>query len=509
MGTGARVDVGPSAIAVAVSVATAVAIVKTAGEFAYTLDDPYIHLRLSEMIASGTYGINPGEPASPSSSILWPFLLAPFAAAPFHHLVPLALNTVALALTLVLARRTLAQTWTRAPWWGLAALVLASAFILQWFALPFLGLEHSWQILASVACAGGLVSAVVRGRVPWWFWAGAVAGPWIRFDSLAMTLPALAALGVVWRWRPAAVALSASLAGLGVFAAFLVALGLPPVPNSVLAKAGGSLMEIRLNVAGDGPGRLLTAVLLVLLLVGLVAAVRLRGNAARTPWVVALASGVTALALQLLLGPPLDPLGRYPAAVLSYAGILGLASVAVSVPRLTLDITPVTVSIAVVLAVSLVTLRPVAVNLVTVSAARAISDQHGQLHRFVTDHLRAPVALNDLGWMSYRNPERVIDLAGLGSERARLAAASGDPEWISRIVEPAHVPAAVIYDTWFGEAIPDSWVRVGTVETAKVTAAEPVVTIYATAPQHVRTVRAALAEFADAVGPRTAVTLMP
>ncbi|MBL6455010.1 hypothetical protein JMJ55_06720 [Belnapia sp. T6] len=46
------------------------------GQFAYTLDARYTHLALAEPILQGTYGLNEGEPASPSSSILYPFLPA-------------------------------------------------------------------------------------------------------------------------------------------------------------------------------------------------------------------------------------------------------------------------------------------------------------------------------------------------------------------------------------------------------------------------------------------------
>ena len=46
---------------------------RNGGEFAYTLDAPYTHMALAGHILQGTYGLNPGEPASPSSSILYPF----------------------------------------------------------------------------------------------------------------------------------------------------------------------------------------------------------------------------------------------------------------------------------------------------------------------------------------------------------------------------------------------------------------------------------------------------
>ena len=49
------------------------------GLLVYTLDDPYIHLSLAQQILKGHYGINAGEFSAPSSTILWPFILAPFA----------------------------------------------------------------------------------------------------------------------------------------------------------------------------------------------------------------------------------------------------------------------------------------------------------------------------------------------------------------------------------------------------------------------------------------------
>lgn len=52
-----------------VAVLAALIVLRTGG-LAYTLDDPYIHLSLAEEILHGNYGINPGEAASPSSSML-------------------------------------------------------------------------------------------------------------------------------------------------------------------------------------------------------------------------------------------------------------------------------------------------------------------------------------------------------------------------------------------------------------------------------------------------------
>src|SRR5262245_23019430 len=64
------------------------------GHVVYTLDDAYIHLSLAENIAQGHYGINGNEFSSPSSSIVWPYLLAPFAGRASGAYAPLVLNVL-------------------------------------------------------------------------------------------------------------------------------------------------------------------------------------------------------------------------------------------------------------------------------------------------------------------------------------------------------------------------------------------------------------------------------
>jgi hypothetical protein len=46
------------------------------GRLIYTLDDPYIHLKVAQTILRGGYGINFSEYASPSSTVLFPLMLA-------------------------------------------------------------------------------------------------------------------------------------------------------------------------------------------------------------------------------------------------------------------------------------------------------------------------------------------------------------------------------------------------------------------------------------------------
>ena len=84
--------VAVAAFAVLMTAVLVAAMARTAGHFVYSLDDPYIHLALAERLARGHYGINLFEVTSPSSSIIWPFLLIPGADTSFHSWLPLALN---------------------------------------------------------------------------------------------------------------------------------------------------------------------------------------------------------------------------------------------------------------------------------------------------------------------------------------------------------------------------------------------------------------------------------
>lgn len=70
------------------------------GKLIYTLDDPYIHLALAENICNGHYGVNIAEYSAPSSSAIWPLIMAPFCRLSIFEYVPLILNSLAAALTL-------------------------------------------------------------------------------------------------------------------------------------------------------------------------------------------------------------------------------------------------------------------------------------------------------------------------------------------------------------------------------------------------------------------------
>lgn len=141
------------------------------GVFTYTLDDPYIHLALSDQIRHGNYGINAGLHAAPSSSILFPFLLVPFAGMALHQYVPLILNVAALFISLEIIRRFLGRL--RLVHDTFAAVVVPGVLLLMaicsnMIGVVFTGLEHSLHVAASIVIIYGLTILVERNEVPKW-----------------------------------------------------------------------------------------------------------------------------------------------------------------------------------------------------------------------------------------------------------------------------------------------------------------------------------------------------
>src|ERR1700689_2681334 len=119
----------------------------TGSHFVFTQDDPYIHLAMSEGIAHGYYGINAAEPSSPSSSMLWPYLLAPFLHLGALPTVAFGINLIAGLLAALLLGAAVAR-WPRADagrdeWVRRIISVMALVFVGNLAGLTFLGMEHT------------------------------------------------------------------------------------------------------------------------------------------------------------------------------------------------------------------------------------------------------------------------------------------------------------------------------------------------------------------------------
>lgn len=475
------------------------------GVFTYTLDDPYIHLALAENLAHGHYGINPGEPSSPSSSILWPFLLAPFARQAWGQYIPLILNTLFCGLSAWLIGRVVdGWAWTRqaspaAPaWWWRFVFAVALMLLANLAGLTFVGMEHGLQVLLSLACAAGLIEAFAGRPIPAWCLCAAVVGPLVRYENFAM----LAAITVVLYAQgrlPTAVRLAAvSFVGPALFSLFLLWRGLPALPTSVLVKAkaysvaGNGVLAALLDAYWGVPGgtmrepgwwgQLGVAVLLVILVV------RERQRVRR----LVLAGALLAAALQLAVGRA-NWFHRYEVYAIAFTALVAVTALLEST-RL---------GRSVVLAGLIVLDIPYAQALwETPAAASDVYRQQYQMHRFVNEFYGKSVAVNDLGWVSYRRPADVyvLDLWGLASPEASRRTHK-DAAWLDSITAAHRTGLAMIYSSWYEEGAPDDWDPLATlcIRGKPTTVARSCVVFFSTGVGDKALLRMELADFAHTV----------
>lgn len=502
---------GPAAlfVLVGVSVITGLILVLTGGTFSYVLDDAYIHLAVAEnLIRFGDYGVNPGVPAAACSSLLWPFLLVPLQAVGLGPWAPLLLNTLA-ALGLVLALARLAtlilppadgRRPVDAAWLALLLLLPANVF-----GLIFTGLEHTLQV-ALVAWTVVLLvaweTAPVGAPPPRALFIALVLGPLVRYENLAISLPLLGLIWLSGAGRARAVVAGVVLVAiLGAMAAFWVTQGLEPVPSSIRAK---SLPLVEQEIPGWA-GRSLAKNLnyrqlaLATLVLPLAAFVVLSPRRPRRERLVALAVA-TALGGHLLLGER-GGFFRYEVYVVVYVLLFALWwqrrplaeawSASPWAARLAAGVA------AVVLAV------PALSGWVRLPrSGHNIFEQQHQMHRFVAEFWQDRVAVNDLGWVAYRNDHPVLDLWGLGSPdalTARQAARQGKlPEqwegaWMDALMSAHDTEVAIVYERWFPE-LPDTWIAIGELHLSGVkhTPHQSSVVFYATTEAAAARLRAAL-----------------
>ena len=478
----------------------------------FTLDDPYIHLALAERIAHGEYGINPGEPASPSSSILYPFLLVPFAALGIGEWGALFLN-IAGSFGILATWRKLFIRFGFAPE-GVEANggAFLATLAVNGLALPFTGMEHTLHILCTLLTLLALIEVVEEQPTPWYLIPVALTGALLRYEGGAVAGAVAVILAMVGQRRQAASLIVLVAISYVCFSLFLKSLGLPLLPSSVLVKSRSAatvvsdrgvvdviravfanlknnISRVHLMMLGAGlfttslvyhrrrePGassRLKLTLFAFMVLGAHFVAFRSGWFYRYEPYAVGVLLVWTLYALFSEETPTLafrsrDSALRGLGAFLCFLVFAGFYTVPA---------------------------------MLTPTAARNIFEQQYQMHRFVTEFWKGPVAINDLGWVSYRNPDYVLDLWGLGSARAHEAFAERDGAWVREAAVRKHIAIAMIYKASFEGMIPSQWQELAVLRlgTTKITPKEDRVSFYLTDPAELKRATAALNEFAKSL----------
>jgi len=426
--------------------------------FDYPLDDPYIHLALAEQITAGGYGVNAGVFAAAGSSPIYPLLLTPFAGEAVQRYLPLAWNLAGLILAAWLWGRIL---W-RAGYDGATGIVLAAVgpIALNFYGLAYLGMEHALHLAASLAIVLGLLRLADGKRLGLILTLGIVLSPLLRFEGLALALLASIAVFLTGRRRQGAVLIALSVLPVAAFCAMLLAMGLHPVPSSVYAKLAvmpeaqdvgpvGYVLAKLGAILTDRREQILAMFLGIAVLFLLIPAVR---RSSRLPLLLVLIGAGGAHQLFGRFGW----LDRYEIYILGAmaAGLLAIA------PVTRIRLMPGLVLVPMLVAMFLY--LPLSVRLYP-HAPRAVWLQQGQMARFAKEHLKEPVAVNDLGYVAWANPSYVLDVWGLANREALRIRLEEDqpPGWLNRLTDAQDVPFAMVYDEWFKCCIGDEWHLLG------------------------------------------------
>lgn len=483
---------------------------RTHGTFVYALDDPYIHLALAEQLAQGHYGINPGEAASPSSSLLWPFLLIPLAGTRVHRFLPLVLNLVFGSAAAWLVGVCVMQWSMLRPIDGLLGsrhlprtkrVIVALLLLLvgNLFTLSFVGMEHCLQVLLAGLCAFGITEVLSHRPVPMVALAAAAMLPSVRYEGVGLTVAlAFALFGQRRRLGPSLVLLGTSVAPLLLFSVYLHSRGLPLLPNSVMVKSmvalkpHGPLVRF-VSIAGGNLLRGLSD--LEYWPVDLAAVLLLHlwwhERDGERRW--ALAGAALAVVLQAVIGRN-GWFTRYEVYAIFFATLVLVRLLAERPPFLFGYFATGLIFYA----------APYIRSTQRVPAAAAdVYHQQYQMHRFVTEFFRGNFAVNDIGYVSFaRQPgESVIDLVGLATtesatEKDKSAA------WLVSMVTRHGADLAMIYPDWFKE-LPRSWTPLGTLclPNDPEIAAGRCVVFYSTHTERTPQLRAETAAFAATLPP--------
>lgn len=468
------------------------------GTFIFSLDDPYIHLAVAENLWQGHYGVNLQEYSAPSSSILWPIIIAPFTLFAAGDSLLLALNLVFSFLALwqfqqllFLAEKQRQQAISFA--WQLV-LLLAFVVFANLLGLAFLGMEHSLQLWLSMMLLVNLLRQVQDEKQHWSLYLCIIVLPLIRFETAVLSAAALLFLFARrYYWQ----SLLTGLVLLGcvvAFSLFLLSLGLGYLPDSVLAKSDVAANGFYRLLANFKQNMLIASPMLKGVVLLIIASYLLWQVKTLAQPALRLLAAVLALAILLhLLGGRIGWFWRYELYIwaVSLSFLIYLQLLQANKSRLLL-----------LAALFFVSLEHLAAYVLTPLASSNIYLQQYQMHRLITEFYQKPVAVNDLGWTSYHNPHYVLDLWGLGSSQAREMRKDGSNKaWLEQLVAEQNIELVMIYHhpRWF-EEVPDSWVKLGELDSDKlsVVSLRPV-SLFTPCQSCVGELQQTLGQFADSL----------
>lgn len=405
-------------------------------KFMYALDDPYISLRIAEMLAEGGYGINKNEFATLSSSLIWPFILLPFIKLPFAEIIPLFINLAACIFTGLFLVKLFQKNYKSHS-------VIISYFILFLsgsIGVIFTGMEHSIQILLTVMVVCSLIEFIEEKTLPKWLPIILIIAPLVRYELLSVSIGAIIFLILHKQYKY-------------FFSLFFIALIMSATSFFLWQKTGYIFPASAINKSNE-PSIEYHIAAAIILFTAILSFLMFNFSKEKSKFLL-FGFVISILVAHLIFSKVFLRYEFYAVA----AGIIVFCYYNNVLEKYRFFKKPLEkfTPLLIISQISFMTIStPYAIN--------KIYSQHGQMKRLVEISNFPKVGVNDIGFVSFRSPSYVLDLWALGDVNLKKIKNSEPGTWLN-IAKKKNVELVMIYPKWFANnKIPKEWVKLGTLE---------------------------------------------
>ncbi len=520
----------PLLIFILVMAVLEIVIYQNSGHVLYPIDDPYIHLAMARhWVEDGFMGVSEAGFSAASSSPGWTMLLgACFYLFGNQEWIPLVLNVVFSVITIVLLTRwfyeSIRNVWLTVAW------TFFTIAILPLPALTVVGMEHTAQILLTALLISRAVVVLGSddiGKRDLWIFLLAVLATLIRYETAFVISPLCVLFLLRGRWKTALLLGLCAAAPIVLLGCLYIREGWYFFPSSIMLKTAllHTDWERFAQLFKRFYGQLLsTGYLLVPFTLGFFALFRALRDEERFPSKNVVWSFVFICAtLQHCSLALLGWFHRYEA----YLLLFGAVSISPLIPiaaskALEIWNAPVNLGkrilgrgvllLAVLLGFILFYRQIDSIRSIT-PGARNLYCQQYQMGLFLkTYYSGETVFANDVGAINFLADIHCLDLSGLASIEPLRANRLGrwSPSFVESWGRQHNAKIAVIYESWWGDLIPQSWIKTGElIVEDKVTVADSVVSFFALSPSEEKILRQCLSEFSSKLPDGVVINLGP
>ncbi|MFD3162820.1 hypothetical protein [Herpetosiphon sp. NSE202] len=480
------------------------------GKLIYNLDDPYIHLSLARNIAHGHYGINLIEPAAPSSSILWPVILAIFARLPLFEYVPLMLNigfgggilyVLHKIINLIFHDRLSAATK--------AFLISVLGIVASISPLVWSGMEHLLQILLAVIIFYNLLDLEINNKLNRSLMVAVIINALVRYESLAISIPVLLFIFLKGYRRAALLGLVLTLVPIAAFSYFLHRLGLGYLPTSIIIKGSQFSDKTSFEILIDNlayAARTKTWYLFLTIIISLLIGLR------RKTHIYFKLTVSLSILLQVVFSTSTNPYHRYESYMVIYALLAWIFLYKEVIANLfTSSKKYLSIITVIVILVFINYFNYFFYIFYTPMMSHSIYSQQYHMALFSSKYYDKNIGVNDIGLVSYMDNDYTLDLFGLSNMEVIDYRKTKKPGWMNTIADKYNVDLIMIYDEWFTNHRPSDWIKIGELKTKLPVAATAYsdVAFYVRKPSNVVEVRQLIEQFSQILPANTEFRFAP